>query len=681
MDRETPWTTCFLTRMLVLYLEAIGKDSKVDYRQILDEVNHLTRVDNPKAFLKDYNNWVPHSALKALTHAAEAAAGTKEVTYLAARHYFQSKQEPSFLEIVRKLLNNIEQALFFSNLWATGYANYLKLQCVIPSTFDRPQVTILSQFQSNVEPIIGSINFIRGNYEGFAKLFHQITDATCTEEISQLKIETIVKEFDNYEIEKRGPELIIIESRSRKEVAAARKCHLKTEAISFSSRSLSNPENLIVPPQNEIVAVLSLEKSDRPSGKEQAVYEIVREGTLQKDRLTWIFQKGQFFNAPYSRFQFRWKADHSQKLSEMTEEQSRLVSLLFNHLRELRETQKRLLWITIQNKELAEANQELQGVIQKESDFYGIIGKSSKMQRLFEQIELIAPTDSTVLIMGETGTGKELLAKAIHKSSGRKEQRFLAINCAALTESLLESELFGYEKGAFTGALSQKKGIFETAHGGTLFLDEVGEISLTMQAKLLRVLEEQEIQRVGSRETIPIDVRVLSATNRNLEELVAAGKFRSDLFYRLHVISLTIPPLRERLDDLLLLVDYYLNLFSQKCKKQKPVIDREAAALLMNYDWPGNIRQLKNVIERAVVLDRDQVITPEDIILPEDESGKKAPADRQAFHEAMDQFRRNIIEDALKKTGGNQTKAAQLLGLQRTYLARLIRVMNLSVKS
>jgi transcriptional regulator with PAS, ATPase and Fis domain len=331
----------------------------------------------------------------------------------------------------------------------------------------------------------------------------------------------------------------------------------------------------------------------------------------------------------------------------------------------------------MENRVLAQANEALRNAIQKEGEFYGIIGNSPGMRALFEQIELISQAASTILIVGETGTGKELLAKAIHQSSPRRDRKFYAINCAALTENLLESELFGYEKGAFTGALSQKKGIFETAHGGTLFLDEVGEISLAMQAKLLRVLEEQEIQRVGGRETISIDVRIISATNKELKEMVAAGTFRSDLFYRLHVISLAIPPLRERPEDLLLLVDRFLNLFSQKCKKEKPGLTREAAALLASYRWPGNVRQLKNVIERAVVLDRDQVIRPDDILLPEEASLKKMAGYPQLFHEALDHHRRSIIEEALQKTGGNQTKAAELLGLQRTYLARLIRTLNI----
>ena len=305
------------------------------------------------------------------------------------------------------------------------------------------------------------------------------------------------------------------------------------------------------------------------------------------------------------------------------------------------------------------------------------------MQRLFEQVKLVARAESTVLIVGETGTGKELLARAIHHLSPRQSERFFAINCAVLTESLLEAELFGYEKGAFTGAQSMKKGIFETAHGGTLLLDEVGEISPAMQVKLLRVLEEEEIQRVGGRETIPIDVRIISATNRDLKELVDSGGFRNDLYYRLHVISLQIPPLRERREDTLLLVDHFLGLFSKKCKKEKPTLTREAVVLLENHTWPGNIRELKNVIECAVVLDSDNQITRDDIIIheigtsvPPAEGGRIIP-----YHETVEGHKRRVIEEALIRTNGNRTQAAELLGLQRTYLSRLIRQLGISTNS
>jgi len=681
MDQETPWTTCLLTRMLILHLERIGKGDDIDYHEILSGESHVHPIADPKAFLSDHNNWVPHHILKNLILAAENASGTKEITYLAAREYFQAGYGPSVLEIIAKLQNQMEQALYCSNLWATGFANYFKLQCLPPSETHRPEAILLSQFGPNVEPIFGNFAFIRGNYEGLTRLFPVVEEARCIEEISQLKLQNLIREFGGYQVQKRDGRIAIIESASKREVIIARAVSLRTELFSTSPDNPTIPEGLILHPQEGKINVLVSEVEEDPERyqQENSAYEIVKGGTLQTGPLTLTLKRGQFFNAPYSRYRFTWKSKPSRKESpEMVQARMEMIPPLFNHVRELRETHRQLLRFTMENKALAQANEALKGAIQKESDFHGIIGKSPKMQMLFEQIERVAPVDSTILIIGETGTGKELFAKAIHQCSLRRDQKFYAINCAALSESLLEAELFGYEKGAFTGALAQKKGIFETASGGTLFLDEIGEISPTMQAKLLRVLEEREVQRVGGRETIPVDVRVISATNRDLKKEIAAGKFRSDLFYRLHVISLVLPPLSERLDDLPLLVDQFLNFFSMKCKKEKPAITREAITLLAGYSWPGNIRQLKNVIERAVVLDRDQVITPEDIILPEEESAAKVlVGGPQAFHEALERYKRSVIQDALHKTGGNQTKAAEMLGLQRTYLARLIRTLNL----
>ena len=576
MNIETPWATCFLTRMLILYLEKIGKETDIDYQEILKENDAFNHLDNPKIFLKDYNNWVPYHVLRNLTGAAERAAGTKEVAYLAARHYFQGNYGPSLLEIIAKLPDNMEEVLSFSNLWAAGYANYLKLQCLVSSDPNESSVTLLSQYGLNVEPSIGSIYLIRGNYEGFTQLFDCITDAACSEEISQVKIETVAKEFGSYRIEQRNDQLSILENDSKREVVAARKVFLKSETIPLSENKPRRADGQVVSPKNKSLTVLTPGIEENPTHwkRENAAYQIVHEGTLQAGPLRFPFQKGQIFNAPYSRYRFKWSSNETRLLPpETAQARSEIIPLLFNHLTELRETHRQLLRCAIENKALAQANKNLKGALQKESDFFGIIGKSAKMKKLIEQVELISQVDSTILITGETGTGKELLAKAIHQSSPRRDQKFVAINCAALSESLLESELFGYEKGAFTGAISQKKGIFEAAHGGTLFLDEVGEISLTMQAKLLRVLEQQEIQRVGGRETIAIDVRILSATNRDLREMVASGKFRSDLYYRLHVISLAVPPLRERFEDLLSLVDYYLNFFSQKsstCSHARP---------------------------------------------------------------------------------------------------------------
>jgi|SRR5579863_532906 len=683
MDHEPPWSTCFLTRMLILHLAEIGKDTDLDYAAILRDEDHLRRIENPKAFLLNCNNWVPHSVLKNLIGASEKATGCKEITYLAARRFFRHRQAPSFLEIIAKFLNSMEEALYCSNLWATGYANYLKLGCLTALGADQSDAILLSQFGPHVEPLVGNFNFIRGNYEALAGLFGPIEEALCLEEISQLKLESLSEEFAGYTIEKSGGDLFILETASGREVVAAKRVYLRSEAVAASDREPVGVAEVVGPPNEGKLNVITprVEEDLKLWTKQTQVYQIVHEGTLYCGPLQLTLPKGKFFNAPYSRYRFRWRIKADRSRAEISPERSELIPLLFDHLRELRETLREILHCTMENKELSKANRALHGMIQKESEFFGIIGKSPTMQLLFEQVRLISRADSTVLILGETGTGKELLARALHQASSRRDRNFVAINCAALSESLLEAELFGYEKGAFTGAFSMKKGIFETAHGGTLFLDEIGEISLAMQAKLLRVLEEREIRRVGGRETISIDVRVISATNRNLEEQITQGKFRSDLFYRLHVISLVIPPLRERTEDLLLLVDHYLAFFSEKCKKEKPQLSPQALTLLMNHPWPGNIRQLKNVIERGVVLDRDQLLMPEDLILPAEEPSRKESAEPRAFHNALHHYKRSLIEEALKETGGNQTKAAERLGLQRTYLARLIRLLNISSKS
>ncbi|MBI5097390.1 MAG: sigma-54 factor interaction domain-containing protein, partial [Nitrospirae bacterium] len=422
------------------------------------------------------------------------------MTYVAARNYFNLNHSNSLLEIIARLLNNMDQILLCSSLWAKGYTNYLRLQCLKPLVSDISEVILLSQFGLKVEPMMGNINLIRGNYEGFIGLFDHISGATCTEELSQLKIDTIIKEFKGYKIDEREDKLFISETISKKEVAIARKVYLKDEIISCFPEDEAGSEGFVVDPKEGKVRVLTpqIEEDPKHWKRENMAYEIISEGALRSGSLTYTLRQGQFFNAPYSRYRFKWESKKILKEpSEVTKAKSEIVPLLFKHLSELRESHKRLLQCTIENKALAQANEDLKTTLQREADFCGIIGKSLKMQRLFEQVRLIAQADSTILILGETGTGKELLAKAIHQLSYRKDQEFFAFNCAAITESLLESELFGYEKGAFTGALFRKMGIFETANGGTLFLDEVGEISSAMQAKLLRVLEEHEIQRVG----------------------------------------------------------------------------------------------------------------------------------------------------------------------------------------
>ena len=299
-----------------------------------------------------------------------------------------------------------------------------------------------------------------------------------------------------------------------------------------------------------------------------------------------------------------------------------------------------------------------------------MIGKSSQIQKLKELIKKVAPSKASVLITGETGVGKELVAKAIHNLSPRKDKEMISVNCSALSESLLESELFGHEKGAFTGADSLKKGRFELAHGSTIFLDEVGEISLSTQVKLLRVLQEKKFERVGGEETIEVDVRVVAATNRNLEEEVKSGRFREDLYYRLNVVHLEVPSLRERKDDIPLLVDSFVRKFAAE-NSTEISIDSKAKSALFKYDWPGNIRQLQHCIEGAVVMCSGNTITLDDLP-PEISQASGDLTISVPLGITLEEAEKIIIEQNLAANKGNKTKTAEILGIERKTLANKI---------
>ena len=307
-----------------------------------------------------------------------------------------------------------------------------------------------------------------------------------------------------------------------------------------------------------------------------------------------------------------------------------------------------------------------------------IIGRNHRMREVFSLIDRVACTDSTVLIFGESGTGKELVARAIHYRSPRRDKPLVAINCGALPEELLESELFGHVKGAFTGALRDKKGRFEAADGGTVFLDEVSEMSPALQVKLLRVLQEREFERVGDVRTIKVDIRIIAATNRDLEALVKEGKFREDLYWRLNVIPICLPPLRDRRDDIPLLLSYFLRVFNQKRGGRLEGFSPEAMELLMAYPWPGNVRELENLVERLVVLKGEGIVTPQD--LPEKIRGERTsrtsfslPEEGMDLSSAVNNLERQLILEALKKSGGVKSKAAKMLGIKRTTLIEKIK--------
>jgi len=323
----------------------------------------------------------------------------------------------------------------------------------------------------------------------------------------------------------------------------------------------------------------------------------------------------------------------------------------------------------LQNRELVLQHRELEREVESRKSFEQIIGNSPAMQRLFEVVKRVAPTKASVLITGESGVGKELIANALHNLSTRAAKPFIKVHCAALAETLLESELFGHEKGAFTGAMARKRGRFELAHGGTIFLDEIGEINQSVQIKILRVLQERRFERVGGEESVEVDVRVITATNRDLPAEIAAGKFREDLFYRLNVVSMEVPPLRERKDDLPLMITAFIREFSQENGKRIEGIDPRARAALYAYDWPGNVRQLRNCIESAVVLTSGTIITLDDLppsVHPSDEAQSLILPRGLTMAEAE----KRVILHTLTACNNNKTRTAETLGIGRKTLHR-----------
>jgi len=328
-----------------------------------------------------------------------------------------------------------------------------------------------------------------------------------------------------------------------------------------------------------------------------------------------------------------------------------------------------------EHEELVKENISLRQKLEDRYRFENIIAKSSKMERVIELIKVVAKSNATVLITGESGTGKELVARAIHSQSHRRSKPFIAVSCAALPESLLESELFGHEKGSFTGAYAQKKGKFEFANGGTLFLDEVGEMSANIQVHLLRVLEGKEFSRVGGNELIKVDVRVVSATNKDLRKAIASREFREDLYYRLNVVTIELPPLRERKEDIPLLAQYFLNKFALENKKKITDFSSEATEFMLSYDWPGNVRELENAIERAVILAKDSLITIADLPHENMSLAHSAPIGKN-----IKEVEKNHILNVLRETEGNYSEAARILGITRMTLYSKVREYGFSVK-
>ncbi|VAX30416.1 Nitrogen regulation protein NR(I) [hydrothermal vent metagenome] len=330
---------------------------------------------------------------------------------------------------------------------------------------------------------------------------------------------------------------------------------------------------------------------------------------------------------------------------------------------------------------LKRENLSLKKIVRDKYRFENMVGSSQEMNRVYELIERVSDSDSTILIQGESGTGKEIVAKTIHYNSTRRDKPLIPINCGAIPEALIESELFGHEKGAFTGATNSRTGRFELAHGGTIFLDEIGELPVSLQVKLLRVLQEQSFERVGGVKSIQVDVRIVAATNQDLEKAIAEKRFREDLYYRLNVIPINIPPLRKRKDDIPLLVDHFIDKFNQKKNKKVTGITSEAIALLLKYYWPGNIRELENLVERMMVLMKDEnMITTDDVPEKLIMSRRKTlpfhfelPEEGIVFAETVSAFENQILDLSLSRANGVKNRAAQLLHMNRTTLVEKLK--------
>jgi putative PEP-CTERM system response regulator len=342
-------------------------------------------------------------------------------------------------------------------------------------------------------------------------------------------------------------------------------------------------------------------------------------------------------------------------------------------LEEVKVVLKRALYM----QSLQQENERLQQQLESRYTFTNIVGNSPKMQESFRLIKKVARSNCSVLLQGESGTGKELVARAIHYNGPRKEKTFVPVNCAALPEALLESELFGYEKGAFTGAATRKPGKFEIASEGTVFLDEIADMSLHMQAKILRVVQEQSFERVGGTKSVKVDFRLITATNKNLEEAIAKGLFREDLYHRLNVVTIYLPPLRQRKEDIALLANCFLKRYNRVNGEQLKTISAEVLDLLVDYEWPGNVRELENVIERAVVLSSNDVILPQDILLRPWKSTSDSEIISSPRSISLVAGEKTLIQKALKTTHWNQTEAAKLLGIHRNTLRRKIKCLKI----
>ena len=713
-----PWITCLQSGILIRHLEARypTQASKVDLQQVMGAAESFQEIQDARAFLTDSSNWIPHSVFRELIKSCELAAGQKDFTYEAALAYYETVKthSPTIIETIAILLNDVESVFRSVGDWASAYTNYLQLQSFVCQE-EAQTVHVLSRYLPPVDPGHGNMHLVQGNIEGIAKLDPSVETAACEEAYSQMRLETLVNEFgDAYAITSNDDRISVTRRSTGDVVLAGRTITLVPELITVKEDRAPVPqprdERLIArtDPQNRL-AVWKVGNARRapkdPSSSPNSLctaIRIERGGTLSAGPLSATIRTGTIYNAPYTHYRLRWthrppQADNAAAAaigrSQLLTDRRAFAHRLFGHLKNLQATQRHTLTMFLRNVELAQENAQLKQELSAQQETGGIIGKSVPLQDLLSLVRTIAPSDTTVLVTGETGTGKELVARLIHQSSRRKDRRFVAVNCGALPETLLESELFGHEKGSFTGAVAQKKGKFELADGGTLFLDEIGDISPAVQVKLLRVLQEREFQRVGGTSDLKANVRLIAATNRDLLAMMEQNQFRQDLFYRLNVIQLYVPTLRERPEDMAELAQHFVQRFAEKTGRSIAGLTPNALQLCLAYKWPGNIRELENVIERAVTLTPEgkKWITPD--LLPANLRAASEAAPSLDVAELLNRVEwgallktlehsgsltglLNHVEwtmtrRAIAEYGGNKSRAAKVLGRTYRWLRKL----------
>jgi two-component system, NtrC family, response regulator PilR len=711
-----PWITCLQSGILLRYLEARYPEqaSKVDLKRVMGVADSFQEIQDARAFLTDASNWVPVSVFRELIKACELASGEKDFTYLAALAYYETvkTQTPTLIETIAILLNDVESVFRSVSNWASAYTNYLQLQSFVCPD-ETQTLHILSRNLPPVDPGLGNMRLVQGNLEGTAKLDPSVETAVCEEIYSQLRLETLVSEFgDAYDMTTKNDRFTVARRSTGDVVITGQTIRLVQTLIPIKADRIPDPHGS----DEQLVATLEgqdhlsvwtagepvkISKTHVPKQNDHGTaIRIERGGTLSTGSLSTTIKAGSIYNAPYTHYRLRWTNYPPQANNAAAAGRSQLLTdrrafafQLFTHLKNLQATHRHMLTMFLRNVELIQENIQLKQELSAQQETGGIIGKSASLLDLLSLIKTIAPSDTTVLVTGETGTGKELAARLIHQLSRRKDRRFVAVNCGALPETLLESELFGHEKGSFTGAIAQKKGKFELAEGGTLFLDEIGDISPSIQVKLLRVLQEREFQRVGGTIDLKANIRLIAATNRDLIAMMEQNQFRKDLFYRLNVIQLYVPALRERPEDIAELVRHFVQRFSEKVGKSIAGLTPDALQHCLSYKWPGNIRELENVMERAVTLapEGKKWITPD--LLPNSLRSTTESAPSLDIAELIDHIEWGALRKTLEKSGsltellnhvewtitrravaeygGNKSRAAKILGRTYRWLRKL----------